>query len=76
MSLGSTHGTDMAFIAWNAGTASSRVGCSANSRYVASFWIIAVSTPVGQTALTVIPLRPTSRASDLTSPITPHFAAQ
>ena len=77
MSTGSTQGIGSTFMACEAGAKSARVGCSRsgrNSRYVASFWIIGVSTWVGWMLLTRMKCGASSRASVRISPTTPCLA--
>ena len=78
MSTASTHGIGSRFIAWNPALTSSRPGLARSGRndlHSASFWIIGVSTAVGQIAFTRMKCGASSQASVFTSDKTPALAA-
>ena len=56
-------------------TSATEVPCRRASRAMVSVFISEATAP-GQTALTLTPAGPTSRASDWVRPITPNFEAQ
>ena len=78
MSTGSTHGIGSRFISAKPAFTSSRPGFARsgrNDRCSASFWIIGVSTAVGQIALTRMKCSASSQASVSFSASTPALAA-